>query len=143
MILCTGFSKIWFWLSQFDFLTEVWHFWQYHYNQAWPPQLFPLAIHFVHCLISREPHHQLQNFVACRSISVWTGVDTKIPFFTLPKTHLLCPGLFFHLRLLKMPGLSKTPGGGKIPFNFIVRMLAGANGAGLFTSLIKSTDNGR
>ena len=50
---------------------------------------------------------------------------------------------FFHLRLLKMPGLSKTPGGGKIPFNFIVRMLAGANGAGLFTSPIKSTDNGR
>ena len=35
------------------------------------------------------------------------------------------------LCLLKMSGLSKTPGGGKITFVFIVRMLAGATGAGL------------
>ena len=74
--------------------SEVWHFWQYHYNQAWPPQLLPLAVHFVHCLTAREPHHQLENFVACLSTSVWTGVDKKIPFCTLPKTHFWCAGLF-------------------------------------------------
>ena len=74
--------------------SEVWHFWQYHYNQAWPSQLLPLVIHFVHCLTWGEPYHHLQNFVACHSISVWTGIDTKIPFSTLPKTHLLCARLF-------------------------------------------------
>ena len=42
-----------------------------------------------------------------------------------------------------MSDLSKTPGGGKITFDFIVRMLTSANGAGLFTSLIVSAVNGR
>ena len=75
-------------------ISKVWHFWQHQYNQAWPHQLLPLAIYFVHCLVSIEPHHRLENFVACHSISVWTGRDTKIPFSTLPKTHLLCAGFF-------------------------------------------------
>ena len=74
--------------------SEVWHFWRYHYNQAWPPQLLPLAIHFVYCLVSKKPRHELKNFVACYFISVWTGVGTKIPFSILPKTHLLCASLF-------------------------------------------------
>ena len=41
-----------------------------------------------------------------------------------------------------MCGLSKTPGGGKITFDFIAKMLASANGAGLFTYLIVSTVDG-
>ena len=48
-----------------------------------------------------------------------------------------------HICLLKLSGLSKTPGGGKITLDFIAKILAGANGAGLFTSLIVSTVDGR
>ena len=47
-----------------------------------------------------------------------------------------------HFCLLKMPGLSKSPGGGKIAFDFMVRMLTGTYGTGLFTSLIASTIHG-
>ena len=47
-----------------------------------------------------------------------------------------------HLCLLKMPGLPKSPRGGKIAFDFMIRMLTGTNGTGLFTSLIASTIHG-
>ena len=51
-----------------------------------------------------------------------------------------------HLPLLKMSGLPKTPGGGKITFDFIVRMLAGTNGLlllllSLYFTLVKLYKN--
>ena len=81
-----------------------------------------------------KPHHQLENFVACHSISVWTVVDTKIPFSTLLKTQLLCAlcSTSIYWRCLAV----------KFPLNWVT-MLAGANGAELFTSLIVSAVNGR
>ena len=52
---------------------------------------------------------------------------TEEHFFDLAQNLFAMSWTFLHLRLLKMSGLSKTPGGGKVTFGFIVRMLAGAN----------------
>ena len=46
-----------------------------------------------------------------------------------------------HLFLLNMLGFPKTPGACKITFDFMVKMLADANGTELFTSLIVSAIN--
>ena len=66
----------------------------------------------------------------------------KNSFFHLAQNSFAMCWTLLHLSLLKMSGLLKTPGGGKITFDFIVSMLAGTNGAGLFTALIVSTVNG-
>ena len=108
---------------------QVWHFWIYHWSQTWHIQLLQLDIDWAHCLVLREPHHQLQNFVAFHSIFILTGVDTKILFSILSKAHWLCAGVFSIFIYWKKTGLSKTQRGDKTTFDFMVRMLSDTNGS--------------
>ena len=108
---------------------KVWHFWIYHWSQTWHIQLLQLDIDWAHCLVLREPHHQLQNFVAFHSIFILTGVDTKILFSILSKTHWLCVGVFSIFIYWKKTGLSKTQRGDKTTFDFMVRMFSDTNGS--------------
>ena len=115
---------------------KVWQFWIYHWSQTWHIQLLQLDIDLAHCLVLREPRHQLQNFVACHSIFILTGADTKVLFSILPKTHWLCAGVFSFFIYWKKTGLSKTQDGNKTTFDFMVRMLSDTNGSNHITDCV-------
>ena len=115
-------------MSQFDFSIQILTLWTVLLT---PPQFLSLAIHLVYCLVSKE----ITSFkILLLAILFLSEMELKQKF-------AMCWTLL-HFCLLKMPGLSKSPGGGKIAFDFMVRMLTGTYGTGLFTSLIASTIHG-
>ena len=142
MTLCTGIFKIWFWSSRFDFpirsLTLL-------TIPLWP--LCHDLCNYCHWLfisftVSFQENHVTRFKILLLVISFLSEQElTEEHFFHLSQNLFAMCWTLLHLRLLKMSGLSKTADS-KITFDFVVRMLAGANGAGLFTSLIVSTVNG-
>ena len=142
MILCTGLSKIWFWLSQIDFTIQSLTLLTVPLLSGMTSSSIAMGHSF--CLLScfkrttsvTWKFHYL-SFHFCLKWS-WH----KNSFFCLVQNSFALCWTLLHLSLLKISALSKIPGGGKITFDFMVRMLASTVSAGLFTSLIVSTVNG-